>query len=504
MLTGFPNKEIKLNDKEPEFFTDLNLDLIVEGIAKRYERYEVKSLLMTPLSDMEDIIYRQKVFSDLGDRQVLDALRGFSEDMKNVMVSLSSLPDLFDIQREGKLLGTAKDYSISLRRLFDALNKNRINSTALINFKVYLEDYFSSRYFRDLERDIEETDRRMTSVTYYLIIKAGKVTVRKSDSGAFDYSNEIQSVFSKFREARHEPLKMSRKSDYGIGHVQAEVLKLLEKIYPEEFRKLREFSSTHKEFVDKTIIKAFNELQFYLACIEYMGGPKGIGLHFCIPEFTGNKNIEIKSGFDLALAAKLSKANGPVVTNDLYLGSKERILVVTGPNNGGKTTLARSIGQIFYLASLGLPVPGKSATISLQDNIFTHFERAEKIENLRGRLEDDLVRINGIVKNCTDRSIVVINEMLSSATVKDATSMGKKILSLIEKSDCLCVFVTFLDELSHFDKAVSMVAQVRPENPEIRTFKIVRELSNGLVYAKALAHKHRVSYQDIKERIGDD
>ena len=98
---------------------------------------------------------------------------------------------------------------------------------------------------------------------------------------------------------------------------------------------------------------------------------------------------------------------------------------MTGPNNGGKTTFARSFGQAFYLAALGLPIPGTEARLFLADKIYTHFEKSEEPENLRGKLEDDLVRMRKILDLATERSIIIINEMLSSTTSNDAIQISQ-------------------------------------------------------------------------------
>jgi len=123
--------------------------------------------------------------------------------------------------------------------------------------------------------------------------------------------------------------------------------------------------------------------------------------------------------------------------------------VVTGPNNGGKTTFSRAFGLIFFLASLGLPVPGRKARLFLVDNIYTHFEKSEEPENLRGKLEDDLMRIKNILDSATEKkSVIITNEMLASTSLNDAILIGKRIIELIRRKKSICVYVTFLDELA--------------------------------------------------------
>lgn len=275
------------------------------------------------------------------------------------------------------------------------------------------------------------------------------------------------------------------------------------RLHPELFNQLRSFPDRHRDFLDRVITGFDREVQLYLAYLELITPLQAAGLPLCTPEVhLGGGRIAAENTFDLALAVQLVEQQRPVVCNDISLAGDERILVVTGPNQGGKTTYARAFGQLHYLAALGLCVPGSSVRLPLADQLFSQFERGENMADLSGKLADDLTRVHDILERVTDRSVVVINEIFTSTTLEDVRFLGRQVLERLIGLGCLGVYVTFVDELASLGPAlVSVVSTVDPDDPVRRTFKVVRRPADGLAYVDVLAAKYGLTADRLTARI---
>ncbi|MEU9244451.1 hypothetical protein [Streptomyces sp. NPDC048385] len=488
---------------EPAYFTDLNLDQAVESLTGGREEYELAPFLYTRLWNLETIAYRQEVFRDLEGDVLAAGVRDFAKGMREVRRQLAQAAKLrHPYQRESWTVGAAETYCQAVAGLQKLLGDADLGSRGLQDFRDHMTAYAHSERFTTLVTDIRRVQEQLASVRYCMTIGGGKITVTRY-AGEADYGAEVLAAFEKFKQEDAKSYLLAYRNYVDMNHVEEAVLSRVALLFPDVFDALDDFCARHHSFLDHAVEVFDREVQFYLAYLEFADRLQDAGLSFCYPQLsTTDKRVLGREVFDVALADKLVAEHTRVVPNDFRLDGAERVLVVSGPNQGGKTTFARTIGQLHHLAALGCPVPGVEARLFLCDEIFTHFERGENLTDLSGKLQDDLVRIHDILERATACSLVVMNEVFTSTTLDDAVILGTRVVEKLIELDLLCVCVTFVDELSWLGQStVSMVSTIVPDNPAMRTFRIVHRPADGLSYAMAIADKYGLTYDRLVDRI---
>jgi DNA mismatch repair ATPase MutS len=487
-----------------EYFRDLNLDQIIEAIVEGKEEYDLPPFFRRPLSTVQAVEYRQEIMRDLEDAATFGSVAEFAQSMRAVRTQQVQAEKVHPAHQRNRLfLDALRAYAAAVASLAQRLAAANVTSRGLRAFGEWIRDYTESESFRSRRAAAEALFEELSSLAYSVHIQGNSVTVRRSEERP-DYSQDIARAFERFSQAASRDYLIAPRDSIEMNYVEERILSLVARLFPGTFSKLTDFYKSSQTFVDPTLIRFDREIQFYIAYIEYMRKFAPAGLTFCCPQVSaGLDDTFDRDTFDAALAKRLIDARSPVVVNDFSLRGVERAFVVSGPNQGGKTTFARTFGQVHYLASIGCPVPGSAARLAVFDRIVTHFERQERIENLRSKLEDDLLRVRDILQTATGRSIIIINEIFSSTTLSDAYFLAEEIMTKVLRLGARCVCVTFLDALASADqRIVSMVSMVAPEDPAVRTFKVERRRPDGRAYALSIAEKHRLTYEGIKARLG--
>ena len=487
----------------PQCFRDLNLDQIVASVTAGREEYALGPFFYTHLRDVEAIRYRHAVFRDLEERATLTHIQTFAVAMRAVRDQMAKSQNVrHGYQKQRWFLDAVITYCRGVVRLHEGLGHASLASEGLQDFRQYLATYIGSEAFVARHTNAMKVQEALLAIHYDLLVDGGRIEVKRHEPEP-DYGEEIRGVFQKFEQGAVEEYAFKFYDREELNHIEEAILDRVAHLYQKQFQGLAHFCTQHRDFEDAVIGRFDREVQFFLAYLEYLETFKQSALSFCYPDLAEQTRDEWAEGvFDLALAEKLTRARGRVVTNDFELSAPERIIVVTGANQGGKTTFARAFGQLHYLASLGCPVPARRASLALFDELFTHFEREEAVQSLTGKLEDELLRIHDILSRATAESILIMNETFGATTLSDALVLGRAVLNQVIDRGMRCVCVTFIEELASLDAAtVSMVSTVDPSDPAIRTFRIIRQAADGRAHALAIAQKYRLSYQDVRERV---
>jgi DNA mismatch repair protein MutS len=290
-----------------------------------------------------------------------------------------------------------------------------------------------------------------------------------------------------------------------------DLAKVLDSVCQPIAQALRHYDTLHSGF----LAALRDDLAFYLAAVRLMERLRSRGLPVCRPEIAPmtERVCELHEAYNLNLALhQMAHADDTarIITNDVQLGDDGRIGILTGPNQGGKTTYTQMVGLCQILAQAGVWVPAARARISPVDNIYTHYPTEEQVAKGTGRFGDEAQRLSVIFSRGTRHSLVLLNESLASTNSGESLYIAQDIVRVLRRLGARAIFATHLHELAADLPAlnasttgdsliVSLVASRREaadESPH-RSYKIVPGPPLGRSYALEIAAQYGISYDQL-------
>ncbi len=462
-----PAVSVPLVEVDRDALADLAIDRVIAAILRDGDEYGLAPLLHQPVRDPEAVSYRREVFADMADDAVRAAFEEFAAGMRRIRKQLAQADRLIHVYQRGRWrLDAAADYLGVLTRLSERLAPLPITARGLSQWRELLGEHVGGVEFTELRDRVGRVRDDLGAVRYSIRITGRTIEVG-ADEGSADYSATIANLFARFGSGTsRSTLRETGPQWADMNATEERILDHVAELYPDVFARLDEFCRRYPEFIDPEVARFDREIQFYLVYLAFARRIATLGHRLHLPVTrTPGADLRATDAFDLALATRLRHGN-TLICNDIQLSGPECVLVVTGPNQGGKTTFARTFGQLVYFAALGCPVPAREARLPLPDAIFTHFEHAEDPGDPDGRLLTELTRMRDTLDRATADSLIVMNESFSSTSSSDAVRIGTDILDQIVELGALALWVTFFDELADNGPAVvSMVATTESPYP---------------------------------------
>jgi DNA mismatch repair ATPase MutS len=217
------------------------------------------------------------------------------------------------------------------------------------------------------------------------------------------------------------------------------------------------------------------ELAFYIGCVNLQEKLSSLGMGLAFPAAVGaeERALYIKGLYDPCLALALGR---PIVLNDLDADGKDLILI-TGANQGGKSTFLRSIGLAQLMMQCGMFVAAESCKANVCTALFTHFRRQEDATMKSGKLDEELGRMSALVDRMRENSMILLNESFAATNEREGSEIARQIAAALLDRHIKVAYVTHLYDFakSMFERQSGKAAFLRAERREdgTRSFKVI-------------------------------
>ena len=478
-------------------------------------------------ADPEVIRYRQEIFADMLEHEEIG---------KTLSKLIPVLFDIMELRRLESDNGETSDYLSSMTEIELYISSIEIlyhgicegechyKGNAFRALSAYVKELVESDYYAELNQRLAEMTNRVREIKSVTIGVNLDTQLRPREAGVLSINSES------FRsgDTLQKILRLNFKDDAytciasltPFGKKQSENQKTalsiafnsaINDVYRQSLRSWKKIVQTYVLENTDFLLDLLPEFEFLLKGTNLIRALKIKGNTVCVPEILepATRGFSAKGLYNPQVALKI---DDPIVTNDLVFDERATIYVLTGPNRGGKSVITCACGLAQIMAQLGLFVPAESAAISPADGVFTHFPTGADDTIDKGRLGEECARLGEIFDAITDKSLVLLDESLSSTGSFEASYIAAEVLSGLSRVGCRCIFSTHLHELAAEIENINarmsaeggapidtLVAGIESEGR--RSFCITRAKPDGKSYARDIAEKYGLTYHSILKKI---
>jgi Mismatch repair ATPase (MutS family) len=516
--------EKKYRELPKETIKDLAVEEITSWISvMAEERAVLKTILSRVLLDPEDMRFRQEIFRDIKSnaelREGLYEAASMIRSMKEFAGAARATSDkdnsLYTILQE---LRSISLYSDTARLLAELLNKHEIHSRGLLRLKEEMDAIVGSEKFSELGEDIKKMMDDLSTVRSAIIGVNFTPDLDIENIAAVEFlpvPTRSKYSFANVAAGIGIMTKAGQGAQaIGMSHVNSvkykdpvlvALMPMMEKHLKRHFSSVRKVIAQYRDMDVQGITEMYEGMIFYTCCARYAEKLEERGYRTCLPDIvkTENKKWEVKDFYNIRLAMLREKN---VVENDFSFSDEERIFVLTGPNRGGKTILEQGLGLVSLMASAGLFVTAGSCSGIPFSNILTHFPIDENLTINYGRLGEEAKRVREIVSDTDEDTLVLFNETYSTTSSSDALYLSEDLLHILKDKGAAVIFNTHIHELAKDipemnawegkGKIISVIMEIKDN---VNTFKVKRAEPDYCSYARNIALKYGVTYEQMKE-----
>lgn len=498
-----------------QFSANIFRELCTDPAVINYRLDAVEDLLRLPKlspalhSAVKTILDNHR--EELSDKSAPDTFAALSAKIEALDVFISAVENVCDYyDKEGKNAS-----SEAFKRVF-----------------AYFLDIKASKDFNELKADMDELkaafSKKIRCVTVAINFNEEMRPVSAGIVGLSEnQATEKPSVFDRifYRNAKFADVNVKNLHARYMGdskdpnEIDRKLFDELEKVTSDYMGRLSRAMDDYRCIDYREIAVIDEQLSFLDKAAALVETAKSRNIRMCRPEILPmeSRELHIKDAFDVsffrsaAAADPYKKGTELVVGNDADLDDNARFWLLSGANNGGKTTFVRAVGICQLFAQCGIFVPAAECRISPVDFIYTHFPKEEEVGINSSRFTEEVKDLKKIAESITDNSLLLMNESIQSTTPKECLDIAEEFVRIFTMLGARGIFATHLAELAqrmddinsdpdNNSRVDSLVACVEESTGE-RLYKILRRMPGETSYASVIFDKFGISADEVRKKI---